>query len=435
MAHVGEEIALCPVRGFSRFLRLLQLCGTLSYRPFQTAGNRLDGRLALRNPPHFPDRSRAELDQNDVLEDNPPGMLDPPPRTRRDQPKHGLGVQYAPHRMISCNHQGRRNQYAPVAIIGKEGERAEHVEVRFDPAPAQVDQQRGHEHLPACDNMPGQGFGWPGNRQQYRQGRDRTAQEDSQPHMNVDPAGGSDPCAGREPHGGGYGDDPLHRHQNGKQVAGLPFDVALMLRHQLARVRRTIVASRPGLQHCCHLFPFHQRAAKHRRLTVSGLPPQQQRLNVCLAIIVAVVTPRGGNPAIEYEAPAGIKQQYLAGCAGPKAPGLSSPDVCEHPDTGDRRCTAPQFSRHPVAGIRRRQVEEYSGFNFLSTTGDYLREFLNRGAGAWTLGVGEEDQCGSLTSRLNACSRRPSFHRGCRAARSVSVLKQDRNAEAHRGHP
>ena len=71
--------------------------------------------------------------------------------------------------MIQGHDDRRGHQHAPVAIDREEGERAEDVEMRLDPAAAQVDEQGAHEHLGGRDDVSRRGLAGPGPGQEHRQ--------------------------------------------------------------------------------------------------------------------------------------------------------------------------------------------------------------------------------------------------------------------------
>ena len=92
---------------------------------------------------------RHAMMRNDVFEDDPRRVFQPSPLTRDQYTVDRLRPEDAAQEVIQGHNDGRWNQHPPVAIEGEKGERTEHVEVRFDAAARQMDQQRAHQHL--CD--------------------------------------------------------------------------------------------------------------------------------------------------------------------------------------------------------------------------------------------------------------------------------------------
>ena len=86
-------------------------------------------------------------DEEDVLEDDPRRVLQPAPLAGDQHAVHRLRPEDPAQHVIQRDDDGRRNQHAPVAIEREKRERAEHVEVRFDAAAGEMDQQRAHQHL------------------------------------------------------------------------------------------------------------------------------------------------------------------------------------------------------------------------------------------------------------------------------------------------
>ena len=50
-------------------------------------------------------------------------------------------------RVQRCDHRCG-HEHTPISVHGEERQRPEHMEVRFEPAPGQMDEQRPHQHLP-----------------------------------------------------------------------------------------------------------------------------------------------------------------------------------------------------------------------------------------------------------------------------------------------
>ena len=96
----------------------------------------------------------AGPDQEDVLEDDPAGVLQPAPVARRRARRRPTAARSSPRsEVVGGDDRRGGDQHAPVAVEGQEGQRAEDVEVRLDAAAGQVDQQGAHEHLADGDGV------------------------------------------------------------------------------------------------------------------------------------------------------------------------------------------------------------------------------------------------------------------------------------------
>ena len=102
---------------------------------------------------HLGDAAHARHHEEDVFEHHPGRVLEPAPLAGDHHAVDRLRPEHAAQHVIERDDDGGRNQHAPVAIEREEGERAEDVEVRFDAAAGQVDQQRAHQHLRHGDDV------------------------------------------------------------------------------------------------------------------------------------------------------------------------------------------------------------------------------------------------------------------------------------------
>ena len=68
-------------------------------------------------------------------------MLEPSPLAGHDHAVHRLRPEESAQHVIERDDDGRRNQHAPIAIERQKRERAEDVEMGFDAAAGQMDEQ------------------------------------------------------------------------------------------------------------------------------------------------------------------------------------------------------------------------------------------------------------------------------------------------------
>ena len=130
--------------------------------------------------------------------------------------------------VIERDDDRRRDEHPPVAVEREERQRAEDVEVRFDAAAGQVDEQRAHQHLRDGDGVA--------RRRAARAGTARAAPEDRQMTPPRKIAAQTCRCVRltrpvpgqrRHPQREDDAGDPLERHQAGEQPVGALVDVAL----------------------------------------------------------------------------------------------------------------------------------------------------------------------------------------------------------------
>ncbi len=94
--------------------------------------------------------------KKDVFKHDPGGVLQPSPMTRSQHPEDGFGPEDAPQEMVEAHDHSGGQQDPPVAIERDEGERSEHMEVGFDAAPGEVNEERGKQHLSDDDGVAGE---------------------------------------------------------------------------------------------------------------------------------------------------------------------------------------------------------------------------------------------------------------------------------------
>src|SRR5258708_6455153 len=112
------------------------------------------------------------------------------------------------------------------------------MKMGFDAPACEMDQQSGHQQLPRRNDMAGPCFArlYPGQEEGIE--RDRAAQKQSRPDMEVGLTGRPGPGTGREIEGGGDSDQPLERHQAREHPVGAPKDALLVLGKESIRLSR-----------------------------------------------------------------------------------------------------------------------------------------------------------------------------------------------------
>ena len=114
-------------------------------------------------------------------------------------PYTDCGQKYAAQHVIQRDDDGGGNQHAPVAIEREERQRAEDVEVRFDAAAGEVDEQRAHQHLRRRNRVARGRQARPEQAEQRRKQTDEAAEDDRGPHVKVRAAGRARPGERRDP--------------------------------------------------------------------------------------------------------------------------------------------------------------------------------------------------------------------------------------------
>ncbi len=156
VAHVGDELALRAGRGFHlllaetqslhQFAQLDRLSQLVLMCPFED-------RRAIGNLIQLARAADALHHQEHIFEPDPGRMFEPAPLARHEHAVDRLRPEDAAQQVIERDHDGGRDEDAPVAIKRQERQRAEHVEMRFDAAAGQEDEQRAHQHLRGGDNV------------------------------------------------------------------------------------------------------------------------------------------------------------------------------------------------------------------------------------------------------------------------------------------
>jgi hypothetical protein len=132
------------------------------------------GPLIRQRLTHVP-RFAAGPDQEHVRERDPAGMFEPAPWVRRRNAVDRHRQVCAAQVVIEDDGDRRGDQHAGIAIEREAGERAEDVEMRFDAAAGDVDQQGADQHLADADDVPrGEGAAAEPDHQDRREGDGRT---------------------------------------------------------------------------------------------------------------------------------------------------------------------------------------------------------------------------------------------------------------------
>ena len=98
----------------------------------------------------------AGEDQETILEDDPGHVFEPAPvRVQGRRSVDGMRPVHPAQELIEHHHGRRRHQHAPIPVKRQECQRAEDVEMHLGPPAGQVDEQRGKQHLPDGDQVPG----------------------------------------------------------------------------------------------------------------------------------------------------------------------------------------------------------------------------------------------------------------------------------------
>ncbi len=122
--------------------------------------------------------------------------------------------------MVESHHDGRDHEHSRIPIEREQRQRTEHMKVRFEASPRQMNEQRPHQHLRNGDRLPRHQLSGHHPRQRDRQADDRPAENQRGPNMNVDLTRSADPRAGRVKEGGQHRGSPLARQQEREEPIG-----------------------------------------------------------------------------------------------------------------------------------------------------------------------------------------------------------------------
>ena len=219
--------------------------------------------------------AQARHDQEDVLEDDPRGVLEPAPLAGDEHAVDRLRPEDAAQQVIERDDDRRRDEHAPVAVEREKGQRAEHVEMRLDAAARQMDEQRAHQHLRDGDRVARRrlaraeaGRAAPGTGRSRRRGTSRPRHGRACGCRAV-------PRQRRYPQREDDAGDPLQHHQAGEQPIGAPVDVVLVLREELARSTRRDGSGAVGRR----ISPGEERAAEDVGGVAVGAPPVSRSMS------------------------------------------------------------------------------------------------------------------------------------------------------------
>src|SRR5207248_10955096 len=102
---------------------------------------------------HFLEAPATRQDQEDFLKNHPGDMLRAAPWRRTEDAIDRLWPEYAAHHMIKSDDDSRWDEYPPIPIKGEKGQRAKDMEMGFDSATSDMDEQRGGKHLRYSNDM------------------------------------------------------------------------------------------------------------------------------------------------------------------------------------------------------------------------------------------------------------------------------------------
>ncbi len=190
-------------------------------------------RGAGRGVLHLGETAAARDEQEDVLEEHPGGMLQPPPLAGDQHAVDRLRPEIAAHHVIEGNDDRGGNEHAPVAVERQKRERAKHVKVRFNAAAGQVNQERAHQHLGDRDHVARRGDAGPQQTEQRGKQADESAKQHRRPDVQMGPADRALPGKRRNPQGEHDPHEPLERHEPGKQPIRPLVDAAPILSEEL----------------------------------------------------------------------------------------------------------------------------------------------------------------------------------------------------------
>ena len=226
MAHIRQENAFRAVGLLGRILGLVKF----GIHPFQL-------RPAPCVIPQVFDSLPAGNNQKHVLEDNPRRVFQPPPRTGDDNPEDRLRPVHAANEMVDGHNQRGRNQQGPIAIESEKGERPEDMEMRLNPSPADVDKERGKQHLGDSDDMPRHKPPRELPREEDRRNGEHASEDDGKPHMNVNGALRPFPRLRGQQQGRHDSSQPLQNHQGREKTVRAAEDPLPLLLKNLLAVR------------------------------------------------------------------------------------------------------------------------------------------------------------------------------------------------------
>jgi hypothetical protein len=106
---------------------------------------------------HLAQAAPDHHDEDDVLEQDPEGVLKKAPPLGARDPVHRVRPREPADEVVSGDGDGCGEDDPPVPVAGQERERSEHVEVGLDATAGQMDEESGPQDLRKRDGVPGDG--------------------------------------------------------------------------------------------------------------------------------------------------------------------------------------------------------------------------------------------------------------------------------------
>ena len=112
------------------------------------------------------------------------------------------------------------------------------MEMRFDAATGDVNEQRGHQHLAGCNDVPRHDSRWIKQRQSDGQHGNYTPEDNGGPKVNMNGTRSATPGARGDDDGSEDSAGPLQEHEDSKNLAGVTREpIALLLNQSVSRDR------------------------------------------------------------------------------------------------------------------------------------------------------------------------------------------------------
>lgn len=203
--------------------------GALGHGALDRLLRRFELRLVAGACADMPEALSDGDEKKHVFEDDPAGVFRRAPEWRRQHSEHRLRPENAAHKMVRDGHGRGGDEDTPVAIEGQKRERTEDMEMRFDPAAGEMDEQRRRQHLAHGDDLARERRATARPRQRHRETGDHAAEQDGGPDVEMHRAAPALPGARRNPERNRDPREILKQHQPGEQPVGVapPFLPAL----------------------------------------------------------------------------------------------------------------------------------------------------------------------------------------------------------------
>ena len=128
-----------------------------------------------------------------VLEEDPSRVFEPAPVAHREYAVDRLRPEHSAQEVVGGHDDGGRDEHPPVPVEGKEGQRAEDVEMRLQTPPREVYEERRHQHLRGRDDVAGRVLARPQYGQHDGEEAQGAAEEDRDPDVDVSLTGRARP--------------------------------------------------------------------------------------------------------------------------------------------------------------------------------------------------------------------------------------------------